>query len=489
MQDKRTLFDYLYQNLRKQILTGQFAYGSALPSMSQICEIYHVGIRTAKDVLHALKEEGLIRTQERKPAVVIYQCTQNGTVPSSIPYILRCRTAIEDAYRTLEIIMPILLSFSVSVSDVRSMEHYAYALAYSKKPHSKNDWRTANFLLHDVLHASGNLLFTELYSSLQVDAHAPFFAAYGSPSGISDLQNIQGYMTAVINALNKSAPQDTKRCFQDIYREITAYILCRLEEFSLRFPNVKADPKISFVWHAERGRDHYYTQIARDLINKIGTGEYPSGSYLPAEAMLAKQYGVSVSTVRKALSMLNQLGFGQTINAKGTLVLMQDDQATFHCLKDKTFRHDTLLYLSGLQLMALLIGPAALRVFDRITPREISTLKDRFAQPQSIPLKHIFTCIMNHLDLQPYRTILSEINKLLLWGYYFSFYSGKSDSTNQLNLNSLKAFHCLQAGDADGFASGLSSCYCHILTVVRSFLIKYGLPEAVSLRTPPVFTP
>ena len=138
---------------------------------------------------------------------------------------------------------------------------------------------------------------------------------------------------------------------------------------------------------------------------------------------------------------------------------------------------------------ALLIGPAALRVFDRITPREINALKDRFAQPQSIPLKHIFTCIMNHLDLQPYRTILSEINKLLLWGYYFSFYSGKSDSTNQLNLNSLKAFHCLQAGDADGFASGLSSCYCHIpvsythLSSVTSGISSLPASASLSVRT------
>lgn len=489
MNNKRTLFDYLYQNLRKQITTGQFDYGSSLPSMSQICEIYHVGIRTVKDVLHVLKEEGLIRTQERKPAVVIYRWPENGAASSCVPYILRCRTAIADAYRTLEIIMPLLLSFSVSVCDVRSMEHYAYALSYSKKTNSKNGWRTVNYLLHDVLHASGNLLFHELYSSLRVYAHVPFFVEYRSPADKPNLQNARRYLSAITQVLEKSDSQNSKRCFQDIYHEITDYILCLLEEFSENYPNVPDDPDVSYVWHAERGRDHYYTQIARDLINKIGTGLYPSGSYLPPEAKLAEQYGVSVSTIRKALSILNQLGFGQTLNAKGTLVIMQDDQATFHCMKDKTFRHDTLLYLSGLQLMALLIGPAALLVFDRFTAEDLNALQSHFEEQQAIPLKEIFFCIMKYLDLHPYRVILKEINKLLLWGYYFSFYSGKSNSTNQLNLISLKAFHCLQAGDAAGFATGLSACYCHILTVVRDFLIKCGLPEAVSIRTPPVFTP
>lgn len=59
MEEKRTLFEYLYKNLREQIMTGYLKYGDPLPSMSQLCENYHVGIRTVKDVLAALKKRGL----------------------------------------------------------------------------------------------------------------------------------------------------------------------------------------------------------------------------------------------------------------------------------------------------------------------------------------------------------------------------------------------------------------------------------------------
>lgn len=58
MEEKRTLFEYLYKNLREQIMTGYLKYGDPLPSMSQLCENYHVGIRTVKDVLAALKKRG-----------------------------------------------------------------------------------------------------------------------------------------------------------------------------------------------------------------------------------------------------------------------------------------------------------------------------------------------------------------------------------------------------------------------------------------------
>lgn len=73
MKQKQTLFNYVYQNLKEQILSGRLQHGEKLPSMSRLCEFYHVGIRTVKDVLLRLKEEGYIQTEERKAAVVIYR--------------------------------------------------------------------------------------------------------------------------------------------------------------------------------------------------------------------------------------------------------------------------------------------------------------------------------------------------------------------------------------------------------------------------------
>lgn len=56
MKRKKTLHDYLYENLREQIETGYYKYGEALPSMNRLCETYHVGIRTVRDVLSELRD-------------------------------------------------------------------------------------------------------------------------------------------------------------------------------------------------------------------------------------------------------------------------------------------------------------------------------------------------------------------------------------------------------------------------------------------------
>lgn len=72
MKDKTTLFEYLYENLKEQIVSGRIKCGESLPSMNSVSEQYNIGIRTVKDVFRALSSEGYIKTEERKAAVVIY---------------------------------------------------------------------------------------------------------------------------------------------------------------------------------------------------------------------------------------------------------------------------------------------------------------------------------------------------------------------------------------------------------------------------------
>ncbi|MFR6332801.1 MAG: hypothetical protein ACLUOI_31210 [Eisenbergiella sp.] len=87
-----------------------------------------------------------------------------------------------------------------------------------------------------------------------------------------------------------------------------------------------------------------------------------AGTFLPSEANLCRQYHVSARHCQKALSTLNVLGFAVTQNGRGSIAILPDDQTTFRCMKDETYKRDTLL-LSALQLMAIAIRPAVQLVF------------------------------------------------------------------------------------------------------------------------------
>ena len=175
MEEKRTLFDYLYRNLKEQILNGYYTCGEQLPSLNELCEIYHVGIRTAKDVIRALKEEGLIKTEERKPSYVTYcrpQCTPDTYLVQSV---LKGRTSILQVYRTMELLLPAIYTFSLEVCS-SDMQKLCFAQLYKdSRKDLRTRWKSASLSLYRLLDASGNLLFRDVLTHLELYARIPFF--------------------------------------------------------------------------------------------------------------------------------------------------------------------------------------------------------------------------------------------------------------------------------------------------------------------------
>jgi len=63
-----------------------------------------------------------------------------------------------------------------------------------------------------------------------------------------------------------------------------------------------------------------YAQVARDLSERIATGEYAVGGLLPTELELCDRYGVSRHTVRAAIAELQQSGLVSRRKKVGTRV-------------------------------------------------------------------------------------------------------------------------------------------------------------------------
>jgi DNA-binding GntR family transcriptional regulator len=63
-----------------------------------------------------------------------------------------------------------------------------------------------------------------------------------------------------------------------------------------------------------------YVQLAQILRRAISSGTYPSGSRLPAEAALARRYGVSAMTARQAVGVIVEEGLVRRVQGSGTFV-------------------------------------------------------------------------------------------------------------------------------------------------------------------------
>jgi DNA-binding GntR family transcriptional regulator len=67
-----------------------------------------------------------------------------------------------------------------------------------------------------------------------------------------------------------------------------------------------------------------WKQVADDLRAEIQSGELPPGAKLPGEAEMAKQYGVSRDTIRRATSALAEDGLLVILHGRGTFVTEKD---------------------------------------------------------------------------------------------------------------------------------------------------------------------
>ena len=71
------------------------------------------------------------------------------------------------------------------------------------------------------------------------------------------------------------------------------------------------------------GPAYMYENVADHIEARIRAGEIPLGSRLPGEQALRQDYGVALSTVRKAVKLLRDRGLVTTRASKGSYVNRQ----------------------------------------------------------------------------------------------------------------------------------------------------------------------
>ncbi|MFZ3475786.1 GntR family transcriptional regulator [Streptomyces sp. 4.24] len=89
-----------------------------------------------------------------------------------------------------------------------------------------------------------------------------------------------------------------------------------------------------------------YEEIARELRERIATGEYPKGSALRPMRVIADEYGVSEITVRKAYGMLTREGLIESRRRSGTFVREHPDRLRL-VVRTRQVERDNLGYYSG----------------------------------------------------------------------------------------------------------------------------------------------
>ncbi|WP_327267120.1 GntR family transcriptional regulator (plasmid) [Streptomyces sp. NBC_01232] len=89
-----------------------------------------------------------------------------------------------------------------------------------------------------------------------------------------------------------------------------------------------------------------YEEIARDLRERIASGEYSPGATLPLMRDVAQEYSVSDITVRKAYGLLRREGLIESRRRAGTVVREHPDRLRL-IVRTRQIERDELGYYSG----------------------------------------------------------------------------------------------------------------------------------------------
>ena len=473
MKEKPTQFAYVYNRLKGRILSGQIQARNRLPSMRKLCSEFQVSIRTVIDVMDALKEEGFLTFEPRKPALVCYKDESNTLAVQSV---LSRHDELAEIFRTKTLLLPPLLAFSMQECKLGKLPHYEQALKLNRSSKKSSEWRPVSLLLRDIL-TNTNPLFGEMYSALDQQAWISFF--------FKKQENIPP-VASLLKMLQDKDSREVCTTLTSLFQNIESYVNKSLERLTSQHSGFIKQAEPAFEWNVDRKHSYYYMRLIQEIIEKIGLGEYPLNEYIPHEHELAKQYDVCVATVRKALAETSRLGFTKTFNVKGTIATLPDPNTISVSLRDEpVHKMYTMRYLYTLQAMAFVTRAAAQLSAPNFTAEDLRMLSELSSWPETLPIHGIIRCIEKHLTLQPLKIILNELRRSAHWGYYFSFYNTTFFNTIALRKTCQNSISCLKSGNITGFANETANCYCILLETNRNLISeRFGLMEAQKVRTP-----
>ena len=124
-----------------------------------------------------------------------------------------------------------------------------------------------------------------------------------------------------------------------------------------------------------------YKQIVKELEKRIIAGIYQKGELLPSEKELIESFGVSRITIRKALSILADMGFIQTVQGKGSEVLFSTEGQKNMDEFSEAIAEYRENFMSSTQIRLMLEPEVARQVALTATDEQIEQYSEMFAEP------------------------------------------------------------------------------------------------------------
>lgn len=478
MKKNSDLQNIIYNMLVTQIKFGTYLYGDTLPYIKEMSSYLPVSPETIRGAYNMLKDNNYIILSKNVGAKVIVNY-DNDQINQHIYNFFSTR---KEALLDLSQSMPLLFNHaqfislktlsSISIEEIESL---------IKKSDILVPYRSIRFFL-EIYSTLNNEMLTRLIWWIFVFFHIPFLSIYKKNHILKKYGHI---LLQMIQACKKN---DWK-LVQSYIDETHNFIYHALDDFYKEIPIPSSQKKISFTWDTYKKSDQKRYSLAMDIIKEISSGYYLEGSFLPSLTTLAKSKNISVSTLRRTLDILKNIGAVKSINGVGTQIVPKDEIKVNCDFSQPIIQKCLLDYLQSMYICALSCKKIIIITLTNMQPIQINNLIISLKHFKDINRCELVTYaaldyITNYVSFETIKTIYTKLFNQFLWGYSLC---GVIEDINMLNINSRSnpeyLVNCLNALDYEKFAEKIEHLLIKDIIFASSQLSKLNIKIPLNIKT------
>ncbi len=410
MQNEQNFSNLIYEYFVMRFHFQYYSYGDFLPTIDTLCRQFSVSSQTVKSALKRMSLEGYISTRNGRNARVIFQQSKKEFADYSLRFFSERPSAFTDFYESCTLIFTPLIIEGLCRIDKKEAD-FLFHLA---------DYPDSDSLLHFycfILQKTDNQLAMNLFWESSLFLGFPYFKE-NLTSAVYNVSLIKRELKDLISHgmdRNKAMIRTTLLEFQ---KEIMTTVKSQVNEHVYPVPKKE---QVHFNWRIYRDRPQICYTLATHILHHIYIGEYRGLQFLPSYEAMARQFHVSVSTVRRTISILNRIGVVSSINGIGTQIHMPDDCDGEPDFSVQAFRRNLPFYMQAFEIVLYTCQDVICNTFSAVKP----DIKEEFTASleESLEQGHchfsvlsFFNFIANYNPLQGIREIYAKIYSLFLWG-------------------------------------------------------------------------
>lgn len=305
-------YNLLYRFFRSQIEFGYYSRGDCLPTLETLHQIYGTAVRTVRSAYLQLQDEGYISLSSGRRTVVVWDAGAEEAFVRSQDYYL----ARQEGFRLLEEglaqVLPPLLLQGCGQLKKRDMQQIKMVAACED-----GSFYIAYFSGRQMLAALHNGLLAALYDEIASYYQFPHLLYQRLAPGDTGAR-LQALARQVVAACEREDRAELYASTVALQTLLSKSIRAYIAEAGQRRP---PQAQIPFAWEIYGPRPQACYSLAAQLVERIVLdGEFAPGAPLPSYRALAQAHGVSFSTARRSVDLLEHLGLAAPQHGVATQV-------------------------------------------------------------------------------------------------------------------------------------------------------------------------